>query len=124
MGRAEAVILMALFALPRWLREALIIGGMCGALLALAACAPRPPHLVMPPPEFDHAFDGLLIQHAWSAAVRPRGFWSMESRRGRACDVWIAAEVTPEVRHRLWTIERANCNGWARRDGDVNMRVF
>ena len=86
--------------------------------------------LIAPPPEFDHPFQGQLVEHAWPVSERPFGVWSKAVRNYMLdgftghprCEIWIAPEQRAAVQADLRRIETANCNGWAARDGDVNDR--
>jgi len=82
----------------------------------------------MPPPEFDRPFTGELIEHETTVAQRAAGVrsamrrnWLMDGWTGKPrCDTWITSR-DPEAA-KLRRIEIANCNGWAARDSDLNLR--
>ena len=98
----------------------------------LAACAAPPAGLIMPPPEYDHPFVGNRYDHVLPPGVKEMEVRSdplMDGFTGRTpqCDIWLPRVGDPgpppvdaQRRADLEKIARANCNGWAARDGDVN----
>ena len=98
------------------------------ALVSLPASAGT---LIDPPPEFDHPFAGEVVIHhlpyrpLFGPISAARRNHLLDGRRGYpVCEISLPdeSEVGTQMRERLFRIERANCNGWAARDGDVNWR--
>ena len=89
------------------------------SLLVLTSCTGG---LVMPPAEFDHLYQGQLIEHVLS--YRGGKVVSAAFLGGQRCDIFLPnAEdhgIGKARREALRRIEIANCNGWAARDGDMN----
>jgi hypothetical protein len=88
-------------------------------LVALAGCSPGRP-LVMPAPEFDHPFNGELVEHqlpyfsgrVWSRADRN---FLLDGWRGKArCDISLWPGLNETDRAQLRRVEIGNCNAMGR----------
>ncbi len=88
--------------------------------LFLSACGMPTPLVWMPPPEFDHPFNGAVIYHPCPGCGNVGVPYSMSVHDKDTCHVWLSTRGDPDVRAKAERIEIANCNGWAKRDGDIN----
>lgn len=85
-------------------------------------------NIVLPPAEFDHEFSGNMRLHALAPQEARGGVWSKAVRNylidgytGKpTCDVYFRTDAPLAVQAVLLRVERANCNGWAQAQGDVN----